>query len=422
MKRLIKSFITSLLLLCGVAATAQEYVGVVTLVSLDDKQATFTSVGVADKKADVQINAIQSLFHTLFHNGVHGINNGKPLVSNDNPSYTSNFINVKAPYYASNVFTINEPAKNSQKKLQGTYRINVPIQNLYKELAKSGVSGSTMGGSVSNVDDMSSVTLPTVIVVPFKSGNDSYETILKNDADRRVAVAMVQDGFESRDITTIDIVAKIDAMKRRAEYEANTASSNDKNLLLSSGADVYVTVDVNNDVQPAGTRASLIMKAYETASGSILATKTGFSNRFRTTAMDALYAFVVKNNIQAFMDDIVKNLNKQVSSSKRVTLQISVAGNSMTTLDDAAGPNNYSISNIIRQWVRVNAENGKYHLQGAVAESMVFDYVMIPPKDSDGLMMDAAQFAFLLQSYLAQEQGISCSSKVDGTTIYITIN
>jgi hypothetical protein len=54
-------------------------------------------------------------------------------------------------------------------------------------------------------------------------------------------------------------------------------------------------------------------------------------------------------------------------------------------------------------------------------ESMIFDYVTIPPKDQDGLRMDAAQFAFILEQYLKEEEGIDCSTRVDGNNILVTI-
>ena len=90
-------------------------------------------------------------------------------------------------------------------------------------------------------------------------------------------------------------------------------------------------------------------------------------------------------------------------------------------MNSPAGPNNYALRNIIIQWIRKNAFKGKYHLQGVVDEGLIFDYVTIPPKDSDGLLMDAAQFAFMIESFLKEDNGINCSSKIEGNTIFFTI-
>ena len=54
---------------------------------------------------------------------------------------------------------------------------------------------------------------------------------------------------------------------------AGAAESNDKQLLMSSGADVYVTVDLMKITRHKGARLSLVMQAYETASGTIWASE-----------------------------------------------------------------------------------------------------------------------------------------------------
>ena len=124
-------------------------------------------------------------------------------------------------------------------------------------------------------------------------------------------------------------------------------------------------------------------------------------------------------SLQEFLDDIVKNFRP--AGGTHVVLQFSIGGSSYMTMNSSAGANGYSLSNIIRQWVRKNAYQGKYHLQGVMDESMIFDYVTIPPKDTDGLRMDAAQFGFLLEQYLKESEGIGCSVRVDGNNILVTI-
>ncbi len=421
---LIKTVFLLLATVCAKLALAQDYPCIVTLESSDERTATFTTLGIADKKGDVELNALQSLFYTLFTIGVDGVNDGVPLIQNsDNRTYVPDFLNNKLGAFSANRTVVAEPKKNLQKRFEATYRVVVPMQNLYKNLIQNKLyTPEPDPAELVDVEAMDNMVLPTIIVVPFKKDGESYDEVLQSDFDRRIAVAKVQDGFEKRNITTVDLSGKVAAMKRRSEYELTNADSNDKQLLLSSGADVYVTVDINKDMQPSGSRVALIMKAYETSSGSILASRDGFTNRYRTNAVDMLCSYAVEDNLTPFLDDITKNFNKQVTSMKRVVLQISIGGNSMMTMSDPVGPNNYRLSDIIRQWVRVNSEKGKYHLQGIVDEGMIFDYVMIPPKDQDGFMMDAAQFAFIFQSFLIESQNIPCSSRVDGNTIYITID
>ena len=419
------------IILCFLAlaliARAEEYLDMATLVSNQGSTAVFESTVNGEKTKDIESNAQKSPFHQLFYKGVDGINDGKPLVVKENQMYTNSFFNETARYalyvVPNSVTAAGKPIKVGSSKMVA-YRMTVRVQQLINDMKRNNVytEDDLQRLDATQVREEENVVLPTVIVVPFKRDGENYARILQNDYDRRIAVSSVQDGFESRNITTVDLQGKLDAVNRRAAYEQNAANaeSNDKQLLMTSGADVYVTVDINKDIQPEGSRVSLIMKAYETASGSILASKTATPvRRFKTSAVDALCKHTVDDCLPAFLDDIVKNFKP--AGGIRVVLQFAIGGGSMMSMSSPAGKNGYALSNVLRQWVRRNAYQGKYHLQGMVDESMIFDYVTIPPKDADGLQMDAAEFGFVLEQYLKETEGIDCSVRIDGNNILVTI-
>lgn len=417
MKRIIA--IATFCLLCCLAY-AQDYLMIVNCESTDGKTAVFTSAGLADKAKDVQGNAVRSVFHTLFYKGVDGVNEGKPLITNDNKSYVETFMNTRMPFFVKSVTELSKPEKNGQKMFCGSYCVTVVYENLIKDLERNKLYVAPKM-DYTDVEAEEGMVLPTIMVVPYKKDGETYASVLESDYDRRIAVAKVQDGFESRNITTVDIEGRINAVKRNAQFGTNDADSNDKQLLMNSGSDVYVVVDLNKDINPEGTRVSLIMKAYETSGGSILASKDAMTRRFAKASTDALCSYAIEDYLQGFLDDICKNFSKQASGGKRISLIFSIDGSSAASMNDRVGPDNYPMSNCIRQWVRKNSWQGKYHLQGIVDESIMFDYVMIPPKDDDGLMMDAAQFGFKIEDWLNETIGVPCSSRVDGTTVYITI-
>lgn len=421
-----KFLLSSIFCALSLILSAQNYVQNVTLISTSGTQATFVSTGMSTDKSLLEENAVQSLIYTLFYSGVPGINEGKPLVTNDNPTYTRSFFKPNEKKNPSKyvLFVASMVETGASSKISGQYRadynITLYLTRLINDLKTNKVHEETL--TVENIDETVGLTKPTIMVVPFTKDGETYDTVLMNDYDRRIAVSRVQDGFESRDITTIDILAKLQAEKRQQNYELDAATSNDRSLLLSSGADVYVTVDMQKQKTTDGkTRISLIMKAYERVSGDILASKDGWTNPFNTTSTDALCAYAVKDLLPSFLNDICKNFTERISKGSRVVLRFAINSSSGLTMNSTKGPHNYSISNIIRQWVRKNSFNGKYHLQGIVDESMIFDYVNIPPKDTDGLLMDAAQFAFLLESHLKEDNGINCSTKIEGNTIYFSI-
>lgn len=420
MKRFTIQLVT--LLLSTVAVYAQKYPQIVTFESQNAESATFTSVGAAERAKDVENNAAESLFYTLFYDGVEGINASRPLISNDDKEYVKTFLSSRYHLFVRSNIEISKPEKNPSKIFQATYRITIVYSNLVKELERHGLAKSREPQmKYDEVEDEAGMVLPTIMVVPYKREGETYSSVLAADFDRRVAVSKVQDGFESRNVTTVDLEGKLAAVKRNLEFGVNDANSNDKQLLLNSGADVYVVVDLKKDVKADGSSVSLIMKAYETASGNILASKDAITRRFKNVTTDALCSYAIQDNVPAFLDDICKNFSKQVSNGKRVSLQFAIDGASALTMNSRAGKDNYPLSNLINQWVRKNSHNGKYHLQGIVDTSIIFDYVVIPPRDEDGYAMNAVQFSFKIEAWLNDTVGVPCSSRIDGNTIYITI-
>lgn len=422
-----KYFILSIFLTLAFLVRAEEYLDMATFVSTQGGSALFQSTGIGEKAKDIEENAQKSLFHQLFYKGIEGVNDGKPLVVTENKMYTNSFFNETNRYVAyvvpNTVKPVGKAIKAGNNKMV-TYQITIRLQQLLNDMKRNKVysEDDIAGVEATEVRETEGLVLPTIIVVPYKRDGESYSKILQCDYDRRIAVSSVQNGLEKRNITTVDLQGKIDAVARRAAYEQNagTAESSDKQLLMTSGADVYVTVDINKDIKPEGSRVALILKAYETASGNILASQTATPvRRFSTTAVDALCKHTVDGYLQEFLDDIVENFRP--AGGTRVVLQFAIGASSMMTMNTPAGAHGYSLSNIIRQWVRKNAYQGKYHLQGVVDESIIFDYVTIPPKDTDGLHMDAAQFAFIIEQYLKEDEGVDCSTRVDGNNILITI-
>ncbi len=427
--RVEKYLLLLLFIFCAKFSFAQEeYMSIVTLEGATDQHATFTSVGVAEKKGDAELNAVRSLFYTLFNIGVSGVNDGKPLIAKKGTDYEKNFIRSKSLIYGSKRSMTSEPKKNENKLFQTTVKITVPMQSLYKELIQNNVfsadgskpsvsSGSSVNAPTPKADIMQEIALPTIIVVPYTVPGESYDSVLQSDFDRRIAVSKLQSEFEKLNIKTIDVTAKIAAMKLRSEYEAGNADSNDKQLLMSSGADVYVTVEMVKDIRVSGSRVSLILKAYETASGVILGSTDGFTRTYNTTKIDMLCSYAVQDNAPKLLEQVKKNIISQATKGRDVVLQVSIGGNSLSSMSDEVS-NGDTVADIIRQWVRVNAE--KSHLQGVVAESMIYDSVTMPLKDKDGIALDAAQYAYMLRSHLRQK-GVTCSDRVAGNTIYITI-
>ena len=427
MKRIISSAILCVFSLASLFAqvNAEDFLQIVSMESEQGTQAVFTSAGMGTSKEEAEVNAVKSLFYTLMFQGVDGVNGNKPLVVADNKVYTNSFFNRQARY---NVYVVGSERVGKFEKVgdsfQVTMKISIRLRQLVSDVQKNTkpadkvttVTPPEGPGGTANI-----AAKPTIIVVPYKKEGESYKAILENDFDKRIAVSEVKKEFENLGIKTIDLQGRLDATNRGMQYDDNigTAESNDKQMLLSSGADVYVIVDLKKDVSAEGSRVALIMEARETASGTMWASENGWTKRYPTSATDQLCAFAVKDNLPPFLAQIEKNYANPINA----VLRVAVDGTSAITLFDECD-NGERIIDAIQDWLDRNAHQGDYHLQGEMAENAIFDYVIIPRQDKNGYKMTTSKFARELRKHLislgVQLDGAT-GVRIEGNTIMLTI-
>lgn len=402
--------------------SAQEiYSNDVSCINNDGNVAKINASGLAEKKKEVYDNALKSIFNALFINGIDGINNGKPFLEKENSYYVNQFFKSRYQLFVKNYSEASKPEKTSSGLYKGRVVAEVLIDALIKDMVRNKVMEKPLENRTM-AETQEEIPLPTIMVVPYKRNtNMSYATILSTDFDLRMAVSAVDNGFKQLHVNTISVETRADMAQRSLDWEANNADSNDRQLLSNSGADVYVIVDIKKDISSLGSRVSLIMSARETSTGRTLASRSGWTNRFKTTELDRLCAYATQDVLAGFLQDISVEFAKKLTKGNTIALRVGLSGTSINTLNDRVGDSNVSIASLIRNWVRKNSQGGRYHIQGSVAESLIFDTIQIPTRDADGLLLDASTYADNLAFFL-EEQGISCEIRIDGNTIYVTID
>lgn len=402
---------------------SQNYqTGDVTLISKSENLLVLSATGWHNKKNQTEEEANKTAFKILFSIGVEGYNNGKPLVDLKSRTENKDYFNKMLLGGRYNMFvksskTVSGPEREA-RMFKSTVHVAIYIAALERDMKAYNISPSF--GQVTS-DVKKEIQLPTIMVVPYKSMGKSYKDILQNDFDRRIAVAKVQESFNKKGVSTIDLEAKLNAALRSANFEINDAQTIDKQMLRNSGSDVYVTVDLKKDFTSNGNRIALILKAYETSTGNVLANKQNWSGRFRTSAIDQLSVMAIKTIMDDFLDQVSTNFQKKVSNGNTIVLNVSIANDATTDMDSELGNGQLPLSDILRLWVKKNAHKGRYHVQGSIAEAVIFDQIQMPTKDENGNAYSVNDFAFNLWDYLRSDMGIVCKKRVDGNTIYITI-
>lgn len=414
MKRLLSTLALFLILL---NVHAQEYLEIVSLVSESNGKGTFTSVGFGEKKSEAETNAIKSLFHTLLFTGVSGVNDDAPLVTESKPGYTNSFFNSTARYtgYLIECETAGDASKVGGK-YQRNYKITIRLEQLINDV-KRNTGGNKKPATIPQSTRLTPTlqASPKIIVVPFAQDEESYQAILNNNFDLRAAVNEVEKGFQELNIETENILSAPKSSQRRAEFETNAASSNDKELLRSTDADVYVVVDIKKNKTAEGTSIALILKAYETATDNNWGSQNSWTKPNKNADISYLCAIAVKSYLPDFLKQIEKNFMQPAS----VAIEFSILNETGITMRDRL-KNGKRLSAFISEWLEENAYNGEYHLQGVVDESAIFDDVLMPRVDKKGKKMNTNKFAEALSDAL-YEAGVDTDIKTAGNNIMITI-
>ncbi len=406
-----KIFLIAVLLLSLSNTRAQDYIKDVYLVSQEGMNATFTSVGISANKKDVEQNAIEALFHTLFYDGVEEVNDGIKLVGTDKPSYTKAFFNSSKHCLKYVVDTKgNDKTKKMGNNYQGTFNITIRLNALIKDVQKN------TGGGV--VGPRSTTPRPRIMVVPFKNNEgESYENILKNDWELSVAIAEIEKGFQKQNIETKSFKAVTKATARRMQFadNANVANSNDRQLVLNSDADVYVEVRLNKQSSGNSNGISIIVEAFETATGDSWGDDNFIGRVYDSNNLSQICAKIVSDKLPGFLERIVKNYEKPASGF----IEVNVSDDAMVTLRDHC-KNGQKLSDIIQDWLADNAFEGVYNTQSVVDDTAIFDHVQIPRVDKNNKRMNADRFASMLSDAL-YEAGVETRFVTNGYDIMITV-
>lgn len=414
-----KWYLSLLFLFVFYGMKGQSYSGDVELLSHAQGVIVVRTTGIHEKKKEASEMAIKSAFYAYFFSGISGLNNGLPLIGEGGQEkfkdYFSRFFEGGRYFnFVRKEELMEEPERLRSKAYKAVVRLTFSNDALLRDMEMNQVV-------LTRTDVVpKTIELPSIMVVPYRKGNETFADLLQGDSDRRVAVSVIQKSFINKGVNTNDFEAKYRSIERRALHQADSRTSPDAELLKNSGSDVYVEVDLIKDITAEGARVTMNLKAYETSSGATLASETYISNRFKTNATDKLCYYAIQDVEDSFLKQVVAALAEKESKGNAVVLDFSLSGTAEIDFDTEVGDMGFPLSDVLRMWVKKNAKGGSYHIQGATAESVIFDRVQVPNRSDREEVMDANDFALSLFLYL-KKQNVNCEKKVEGNTIYIKI-
>lgn len=399
---MLRKLFASVLSLCALLpCTAQDYSTDATLLRMDGNCAVLECSGIARNKKEAVEMAKKSAVYTYLFCGIAGLNDGRPLfggtLSADAQEYadrilgTTNYAN-----YIRSCTVADRTNKTAGKDIQVFATIELYHESLRRTLEKAGLLQRD-AKDISLSETQEAIAMPTIIVVPFRKNDQSYEDAIRTNADMRMAISKVNEGFIGEGVETKDLLT---CLNNAGTYRVRMGDnmSLDDAILINSGADVSVSVDMNQDVNSMGVRVSMTLQATEVATGNTLATKSEISGRKRTSA-DILCGVMAKAMIGDFMKQISTRMATKITTGQSVAVRFTIDPSSPLNMDTEIN-NILPLSDILVSWVKRHAKNGKYHTQGRTATLLAFSDIYVDNSIEDGMQSDVNDFALALYQYL----------------------
>lgn len=410
------------------SALGQNYSSDVELLETKQNIAVVRAAGIHENKKESQVMAVKSAFYTYFTMGVPGLNDGKPLMGGqtDQPKYRDYmkrfFDEGRYNNFVRSVSLIGEIERLKGIGFKSTVKLEFMNEALYRDLVLNQVIEKT-ADRTSLEEIQEQMTLPTIMVIPFSESASECYRLLQEDFDLRTAVSAVTQGFIEKGVRTIDFMSRYKTIRQKELLEQNAASSSDKLVMSSYGADVRVEVDIQKFAKGNQNRVGLNMVAKDASTDERLATAVGGQVRFfNTTAVDQLCRYAVLDVRDEFLKQISTEFAKKTQTGATVTLDISIdAACTELTLETEMGEMEIPLSTVIYNRVRKFMPSGhKPHTTHTEAMSMSLDQVVLSGKDEEGALLSVNDFSEAMRVFL-KKQNIDCSVKVMGNKVFLSI-
>lgn len=260
----------------------------------------------------------------------------------------------------------------------------------------------------------------TIMVIPFAAKGVQLRDAYERSELVRIAVTKVKEGFDSRNVNTIDLRGKLKQSATTSALETEQTANDKDDIIRNSGADIYVEVEANKNASTSGNSVTIIMTAFDAFSGESFANKVATSKKFITEDYSKLAEKAVETEIDNFLNTINTKFDDIVNNGRTIVLNLGIEDGSKFNFETEVGKDRDLLSDAIENWVEANAFKKYYHIQGITNTKMIFDQVKVPLKDENGNNFKLTRFARDFKKYL-ENVNLTTSTTYNGNNLVITI-
>ena len=262
---------------------------------------------------------------------------------------------------------------------------------------------------------------PSIMVIPFVPEGADIRKALDVSNEKRQVIAQISGAFADKGFATKDFYANFKSVSQNAAFEEGTKTDLKSQIIQNSGADIFVEADININKGNDGNSVRVVLKACESSTAKVLASKIGDSGKFYTTDYGKLGAKAVQKAMEGFLTTMQQSFNDMIENGRSIVVNITF--DEMSDYDTATeiGEDGFELRDVLELWMEENAYKNYYHIQGTTDKKMIFDEVRIPLKDpKTGRNYNVNKFSMSLAMFFKQH-GMQIERNLNGGTLYITV-
>ena len=269
-------------------------------------------------------------------------------------------------------------------------------------------TATNSGGQVNQIQ-------PSIISVPLKTKGQKYRDLIEDPLqgfNRRTAMNVVDNAFKTKGFVTYDFVGQLEKTETASAFTQNAQVDEQDLIVNNSGADIFVTIDIDVSKGTSGTEVTLFLVAREAASGAKLSiSKPGRSGLRYTDNIPKLTELALDNIKEDFLNELQLSFTKIVNDGRSVFIKFVLDQDATITYRSEIGTDGDLLSESIGDWLGQNAFKNYVRPGGSTARELVFEDVHLPLKDqATGLNYPIKDFGRLIRKYL---KSINVNAEID---------
>lgn len=227
---------------------------------------------------------------------------------------------------------------------------------------------------------------PSIIVIPMKKEGEDFRILLEDPKlglQRRLVISRVDNAFKSRGFTTYDFMSELKKQNTTTILNDDAQLDIKDNILKNAGADVFVEADIDSKTGGSGTEVTIILKASETATGRVLASKDASSGLFYTDNIEKLAGNTIDKIKDAFLNDLQASFTDIVKNGRSIYIEFNIKEGVVINFNTEINDDGDLLSDAISSWFKKNAFKNYAKRKSGSKNQLIYDDVRIPLKDPE---------------------------------------